>query len=565
MPEFVAGAGQVTFRVGAGATPVVGGRLAPGESYDVSYRARVAAGTPSGTVIANQARVQLIAESLGFPVDAVTNETRLVVAAPDLAIGKGFAGTVAVGQTVTYTLTVSNTGDAASRGEVVVEDPMPPSISFGPPGGPGWSCVQDPSFEVTCRRSDSLAPGASWPPITISGTVLAVPPGGFVNTSTVDGGGDVNASNNSATAAPPNAPLASLALGKQVTPDTAAPGDEVIYLLTVKNAGGFGPATGVQLDGRAAARPRAALGGGARPGQLLRRRDLLARLDSGRSGGPRADPGRRDRRGHGGRRGEHGLGDLCRAGRAPRGQPGDRDRHDPQYRGPGRVEASGSGTPSQGGPARWTIDVVNNGPGPMPGGSLADLVPSAVSGPTATVPGGSCSTAGRLVGCTLPPLAPGASTQVEVTGTLGASAGGEPLANGFQLTPDAFLRQAPPSEATPPSDVALPAADVGRGQGRHAAPAARRGRLVWHVRATNSGPSTATKVVVRDRLPAGARFAGSVPGRLCDARGRRVTCRVGTAARPGRAREFDIRVTAAGAEARRARSRIAISVDADAA
>ena len=191
--------------------------------------------------------MQLIAESLGFPVDAVTNETRLVVAAPDLAIGKGFAGTVAVGQTVTYTLTVSNTGDAASRGEVVVEDPMPPDISFGPPGGAGWSCVQDPSFEVSCRRSDSLAPGASWPPITISGTVLAVPPGGFVNTSTVDGGGDVNASNNSATAAPPNAPLASLALGKQVTPDTAAPGDEVIYLLTVKNAGGFGPATGVQL------------------------------------------------------------------------------------------------------------------------------------------------------------------------------------------------------------------------------------------------------------------------------------------------------------------------------
>ena len=57
--EFDAGAGQVVFRVGAGAGTLAGGRLAPNETYEVRYRVRVAAGTPSGTVITNQARVEL--------------------------------------------------------------------------------------------------------------------------------------------------------------------------------------------------------------------------------------------------------------------------------------------------------------------------------------------------------------------------------------------------------------------------------------------------------------------------------------------------------------------------
>jgi uncharacterized repeat protein (TIGR01451 family) len=548
--QFVPGAGQLTFRVGAGATEVAGGRLAPGESYSVSYRARVAAGTPSGTVVANQARVQLIAETLGFPVDAVTNQTRLVVAAPDLAIGKAFAGTVAVGQTVTYTLSVGNTGDAPSRGEVVVEDPMPPDINFGPPGGPGWSCVQDPSFEVTCRRSDSLAPGASWPPITISGTVLAVPPGGFVNTSTLVGGGDVNASNNSATAAPPNAPLASLALDKQVTPDTAAPGDEVTYLLTVRNAGGFGPATGVQLTD---ALP---------PGLELRSAEAL---DQGScagavtcSLGSIAGGGVARVRIRAVVTGAAMAGELTNTASATSAEP-DVHLEDNQatktvtIRNTADVSVSKRrvGTPTQGGAARWILGVVNNGPGPMPGGSLVDLVPSAVGGPTATVPGGSCTAAGQVVGCSLPPLAPGASTDVEVTGTLGANAGGEPLANGFQVTPEAFMQEAPPSDATPPSDVALPAADLGVAKVATPAPASRRGRLAWHVRAVNNGPSDATKAVVRDRLPAGARYAGSVPAGLCEARGRRVTCRLGTL-RAGRAREFDIRVRLRAGRAARA-------------
>jgi uncharacterized repeat protein (TIGR01451 family) len=539
VPEFQAEAGQLIWRVGAGAAVATGGRLAPGESYDVSYRVRVADGTPPGTVIKNQATVKLIAESLGFVVDDVTNDTRLVTGGADLTIEKAFSGTVAVGQTVTYTITVSNEGDAPSRGEVVVEDPMPGDISFQPPAGPGWSCVQDPLFELICRRSDELAPGSGWPPITITGTVLAVPPGGFVNTSKVSGGGDVDGSDNSATTAPPNAPLASLSLGKQVTPDTAAPGEQVTFLLRVRNAGRFAPATGVQLTDALppglALVSAEALDGGSCSGAVT---CSLGTIAGGATVRVRITARVAD---------AAPAGELGNSASVTSAEP---DVHVPDnvatatvtVRRTAEVVADKelAGAPSAGERARWTIDVVNRGPGTMAGGSLTDLVPAAVSDVAAAVPGGSCWVTGRLVGCSLPALAAGASTQVEVSGTLAPNAGGEPLANGFQLVPNVFSPNPAPSAATSPLDVARPAADVGVAKVATPSPAARRGVVTWHVRAVNNGPSAARKVVVRDRLPAGARYAGAAPSRLCKARGRVVTCRLGRLP-AGRAREFGIR------------------------
>ena len=398
--EFTPAAGQVLFRVGAGASATAGGRLLPGEPFAVRYRARVAEGTASGTPIVNQARLSLFAETLGFPISTETNETRLTVAAPDLAISKGFQGTVAVGQTVTYTFSVSNVGDAPSRGEVLVTDPMPPDISFFPPAGPGWTCTQTPTFEVSCTRSDPLAAGASYPPISISGVILPTVTPPLINTAILSGGGDVNQSNNTSTAAPPGQPFASLGLDKQVTPDTAVPGARITYLLTVSNRGGFGPATGVQLNDPLPAgltlQSAEALDQGSCSGAVNCSLGSLAVGASARvrivaTVNANAQPG-----------------DRTNAATVTSSVP-DLELADNTASATVKVNAAAEiatsiqrdAPPRQGGPAPTTTTITNNGPATVPGGSVNTLVPAALNDPTATVPGGSCTTAGRLVSCSL--------------------------------------------------------------------------------------------------------------------------------------------------------------------
>jgi uncharacterized repeat protein (TIGR01451 family) len=98
------------------------------------------------------------------------------------------------------TLTVSNAGDVASSGVVTVTDSLPaglsplvnnPGFDAGPvaASGDGWSCVG-----TSCSRSDALAPGASYPPVTITVRVANGAPAQLTNVASVTGGataGDV--------------------------------------------------------------------------------------------------------------------------------------------------------------------------------------------------------------------------------------------------------------------------------------------------------------------------------------------------------------------------------------
>ena len=509
--EYTASAGQVAFRVGAGATGTAGGRIGPGESYQVRYRARVSPGTATGTPIVNRAGVSFLAETLNFPINNQTNETRLSVSAPDLEIAKAFAGTALPGQLVTYTLTVSNVGESPSRGEVLVTDPMPPTISFNPPSGAGWACTQTPDFEVSCTRSDPLAPGASYPPITISGTVLSVPVNGLINTSTVAGGNDGNTSNNTSSAAVPGVPFSTLALDKQVTPDTAVPGDRVTYLLTVSNRGGFGPATGVQLSDPLPSGltlvSAEALDQGSCTGAVTCSLGSLAIGDTARvrviaSVNAGATPGDR-------------VNTATVSANEPDLEPADNTATATvKINAATTVPVSVNPTraPFRGSRPAWNSVIDNNGPATVPGGAANIAVPSTVVNPTGSVPGGSCATAGRLVSCRLPAIPAGGQAQVNIEGSLPGDSGGDPVPLGVQIYTRTYVPPPFPTAATAPTDVALPAADVGVAKIGTPAPAARNGRLTYRLRATNNGPSTATNVVIRDRLAAGTKFVRASGG-----------------------------------------------------
>ena len=115
----------------------------------------------------------------------------------DPTLSKTHVGTFTQGQTgATYTLTVTNSGTAATSGTVTVTDTLPAGLSATSLSGASWSCTLS---TLTCTRSDGLAAGSSYAPITLTVNVAASAPSTVTNSATVSGGSDTNTGNNSAT------------------------------------------------------------------------------------------------------------------------------------------------------------------------------------------------------------------------------------------------------------------------------------------------------------------------------------------------------------------------------
>ena len=169
--------------------------LAPGASYrPITLTVSVASNAPPS--VTNVATV-----GGGGDLNAGNNTATLVTSiarAPDLTITKSHTGNFRQGQTATYTITVSNiTGTAPTSGTVVVTDPMPSPLTPGTGSGSGWTCVTLLGL-IRCETSAIRAPGASYPPITVTASIAPNAPPTILNMATVSGGGDANAANNSA-------------------------------------------------------------------------------------------------------------------------------------------------------------------------------------------------------------------------------------------------------------------------------------------------------------------------------------------------------------------------------
>jgi hypothetical protein len=84
-----------------------------------------------------------------------------------------------------YTINVSNTGNGATSGTVTVADP-PTGFTVTAISGTGWTCTL---ASTTCTRSDSLAAGASFPVIAVTGNVTSANGTPVTIPVTVSGGG----------------------------------------------------------------------------------------------------------------------------------------------------------------------------------------------------------------------------------------------------------------------------------------------------------------------------------------------------------------------------------------
>jgi hypothetical protein len=129
-----------------------------------------------------------------------TASASLTIAVADLTITKTHTGIFTRGQNgANWVIAVKNSGAGPTLGTVTVVDTLP-SITNPPVAtaisGSGWTCTL---ATLTCSRSDALAPGGSYPPITLTVNIPINIRNNFTNTAKVSGGGETNTGNNTAT------------------------------------------------------------------------------------------------------------------------------------------------------------------------------------------------------------------------------------------------------------------------------------------------------------------------------------------------------------------------------
>lgn len=176
-------------------------------------------------------------------------------AGPDLSIAASHSGPFVAGDTAAagdkLTLTVTNAGDAPSSGTVTVVDRIHngAGLNYANTTGtdPSWTCSQANSV-VTCTRSDALAPGASYPPITIGVTVNSTAAQTISNTPTVTLGAQTGTAGDTLSITPITDLVMHTTLGNDVL--SFRQGEQAAsYQLTVYNQGHLASAGAVTVTG----------------------------------------------------------------------------------------------------------------------------------------------------------------------------------------------------------------------------------------------------------------------------------------------------------------------------
>ena len=166
-----------------------------------------------------------------------------LAATADLAISKTDGqSTAAQGQSLTYTVVVTNLGPDAVVGAAVADN-LPNALE-----GVSWTCVATPGSSCGAAGTGDLADSLSLlaggtATYSLTGTIASTATGSLVNTATVvspAGTGDPVPGNNSATDVTDLTPLVDLGITKSDGRSTATPGSSTTYTVTVSNAG---PAT----------------------------------------------------------------------------------------------------------------------------------------------------------------------------------------------------------------------------------------------------------------------------------------------------------------------------------
>ncbi|MFM7551670.1 MAG: hypothetical protein ACKO7Q_02315 [Actinomycetota bacterium] len=535
--------GAIVARLGTGATATAGGTLAPNASASVTFRVDIDADRPLGDVIDNVATLEFTSPDLGLPISTVANADT-TVEYPDPGIAKRLVSSS--GLNYTSELTVTNEGTLATLGTVRARDTADGAYTVTAMSGTGWSCSTSPS---DCTRSDALAPGASYPPITVTVAHPAGQPvvnrGSIAIISGAGGGGQPSSGpatlNDLAIVDAGQAPSAALRIDKSALTGTVDVGALAGFRIIVANTGPAAATNAVVTD--------------TLPAGLA----YDAAASSTTAGSCPAAPGNA-----GTTTVTCALGTLAvcaearitiraRAGQALAGASGSTvtntatatsdvtatpvtDTANLTVR-PATdlavAKTASAATFDQGQTVTYTITATNAGPAAADRVQVVDRLPAAIdTGQTITATpsdSGSCTVSADVVQCLWTVSVPANATR---TVTIAA-----PLKASFPTAQRQALNRLNVYSRTTeldPSDnydeavvTVIPAADLAAGaSGPTTIPAGGDGTLTFT--STNNGPSTSTETTLTATLPEGLTPVSAPAG--CTIAGRVVTCETGTLA-----------------------------------
>jgi uncharacterized repeat protein (TIGR01451 family)/uncharacterized repeat protein (TIGR02543 family) len=174
---------------------------------------------------------------------------------PFLSVSKSHTGSFRQGDTGDqYTISVSNTGTAATSGLVTVTDTVPAGLTPTAATGTGWHKSDGSGTDtcsilgqtVTCTRTDALAASGTYPSITVSVDVSATAASSVTNSASVSGGG-CSSSPCSSTSDPTTVVQnPRLTVAKSHTGNFSQSDPNDTYTITVSNGSGteVGPTSG---------------------------------------------------------------------------------------------------------------------------------------------------------------------------------------------------------------------------------------------------------------------------------------------------------------------------------
>jgi uncharacterized repeat protein (TIGR01451 family) len=205
--------------------------LGAGATVTFDFTGHVPPDSPPNTAIVNTVTVTSNDDpDTSDNTSTVTTHTP----SPDLTIVKTHAGIFQQGDAAdSYSIVVTNSGGAATSGDITVTDTLPPSLTLVSMSGTGWSCP-----DLTCTRSDVLPPAGSFPPIDVIVAVSIKAPPFVQNLAGVSGGGEANTSNDLASDGTVIVQMPDLTLQQNIPNDLTLGQTNAAMTFTVTNSGG---------------------------------------------------------------------------------------------------------------------------------------------------------------------------------------------------------------------------------------------------------------------------------------------------------------------------------------
>ncbi len=153
---------------------------------------------------------------------------------PDVTITETAPSQVAVGDPVTYRITVVNDSQVATNQTLRLNASVPSGITYvSHAWGSGWSCTGDGT--LVCYYSPVLAPGAATPEVTLVGTATSAAIPSVTATSSVYNPNDTDPSNNQASATTLVGPGGPDVTITKTGSSSVLVGDTITYTLSVRN------------------------------------------------------------------------------------------------------------------------------------------------------------------------------------------------------------------------------------------------------------------------------------------------------------------------------------------